>query len=140
MKEIFIKNGKMPRLYPGMLIRTLSDRWLQFITTKAAGNVFHGHYLIVDNNDRVAITDSLTGLTEVADRDVKAVYRCQVPADGVPKPLPKGMIKGIIKGVQKVEGVEVWYNPKHLPRRKMTVAEIEEMLGYGVEIISEKEN
>ena len=138
MREIFFKKGMMPRLYPGTLIRTLSDRWLQFITTKAAGNVFYGHYLIVDNNDRVAITASLSGLTEIADRNVKAVYRCQVPPDGVPKPLTQSMIKGIIKGAPKVEGVEVWYNPKHLPRRKMTVAEIEEKLGYGVEIISKE--
>ena len=131
----------MPHLYPGMLVRTISDRWIQFITTRKVGGVFYGHYLIVDNNDRVAITDSLTDLSKIASDTIKEVYQRAVkPQCDVPAPLSQTQIKNIIRGARNVNGVEVWCNPKYLPRRKMTVAEIEEKLGFNVEIIPEKEN
>ena len=131
----------MPRLYPGMLIRTPSDCWIQFITTVAAGGVFYGHYLIVDDNGRVAITKSLTNLSKVDSDSIKEVYQCAFkPQCDVPVPLYQAQIKDIILGRRNVNDVEVWRNPKYLPRSKMTVAEIEEKLGFSVEIISEEEN
>lgn len=141
VKKIFTAGAVMPHLYPGMLVRTISDRWIQFITTRKVGGVFYGHYLIVDNNDRVAITASLTDLSKMGSDTIKEVYQRAVKSQcDVPAPLSQTQIKSIIRGARNVSGVEVWCNPKYLPRRKMTVAEIEEKLGFNVEIISEKEN
>ena len=139
MKRIFIAGAKMPHLYPGMLVRTTYDRWIQFITTRKSGGVFYGHYLIVDNKDRVAITDSLTNLSTIDSDSIKEVYQCAVkPQCDVPAPLSQTQIKDIILGARNVKGVEVWCNPKYLHSRKMTVAEIEKKLGYKIEIISEE--
>lgn len=146
MKEWITEDGEIPRLYPGMLIHTAEDRWLQITSVDYTHGCACWHYLAVGPDSRLVITDSATdrcipgrlncsGVNEV----YKLLDRHQRIEDGVkPLALPHHVLRQIIRGDRGIFRVAVWRNP-NLPI-KMTVSEIENKLGHKVEIISEKEN
>ena len=148
MKEWITEDGGIPKLYPGMLIRTPGDRWIQLTAVDYTHDSLCGHYLSVGPDSRLVITDSVTDRSIPGNfrySGVKEIYKFldqyQQVEDGANHlALPQYALRQIIRGDRAIADVAVWRNPKYSPTKKMTVSEIEEKLGHRVEIISEKEN
>ena len=146
MKEWITEDGGIPKLYPGMLIRTPGDRWIQLTAVDYTHGSTCGHYLSVGPDSRLVITDS------VVDRYIPGKFNCggikeiykfldrhqMVSGDAKHLALPQYALRRIIRGDRGIASVAVWRNPKYSPTKKMTVAEIEKKLGYKIEIISEE--
>ena len=148
MQEWITEDGEIPKLYPGMLIRTAADRWIQLTAVDYTHCSVCGHYLAVGPDARLVITDSVSDRAIPDKRNwsgVKEVYkflsRDQLVKDGLKHlALPHPVLRQIVRGDRDLVNVTVWRNPMYSPIKKMTVAEIEEELGHRVEIVSEKEN
>lgn len=135
-----IKVKEMPYLTPGMLVHMPDGLWLQLLdTNRSIWSVnkvaVDGHRLVIENVYDISAED-------VFKFDTVYFYEAGLGYTGA---LTVSMIKDLIRtdgeevSKHSNDVVSYWKNPEYAPVKKMTVADIEEALGYKVEIVSDVE-
>ena len=125
---------KLPDLEPGMLVQYKDDSWMQLLSEYSKGT-----WLV--NTLRMGSSGhpEVTWVKEAVDfngrKHIKSMHWYPI---GYTKALSWAQLSFILEGNDGAHFTGCsWYNPEHLPAKKMTVAEIEKELGYKVEVVSE---
>ena len=134
---MIIKNvAELPALSSGMLVQYKDDSWLQLLSEYSKGT-WLVNTLCMGSSGQPEVTWVMEAVDFDGRKNIKSMHWSSL---GDTKALTCAQIASILNGDKSVGfGGYSWFNPEYLPAKKMTVAEIEQELGYRVEVVAEGE-
>ena len=126
--------AKLPALSSGMLVQYKDDTWMQLLS-EYSKDTWLVNTLRMGSGGHAVVTWVMEDVDFDDRKNIKSMHWTD---HGDTKALACAQISFILQDKENAlfTGYS-WYNPEYLPVKKMTVAEIEQELGYRVEVVAE---